>query len=147
MTDMTTTLDTKQADTTTVPAVKAFMKILNQIHAFKAKHPRMFTELTKLQSEYNPALQAADAVVRDREVSCGPFQLLRYVSTFDAAGIAGTVGEDDFVRIGGAVEIVKSISAADVRKAVKCGNLDKKIAEKYETKTPHYKRIPPMHIP
>lgn len=137
----------KQLDTNAISEVKDFMRVLVKFETFKKKHPKLFTEIMDFQATYNMSLKKADAVTREREVSCGPFQLISYQSRFDGAGINAEVGKDKFEAIGGVIQVVSKIEADDVRKAVNRGHLDVKVAARHETKSPKFKTHPTFYVP
>lgn len=91
-----------------VQEVKDLLEIKAQIDQLKTDNPEIFSKLEELVDRYNTLLEAAEKVVRARNVSCGPFDNFSTVVVYNAEAMIDELGHEDFYKYGGTYE-VKSV--------------------------------------
>ncbi len=88
-----------------IPEVQAFEEAKRELEEFKEAHQPFYQSFMRLCEAYNAARDAADKIVRAKQISCGPFQLASRPSTsYDAERLYEEMGEAFFFAHGGSVE-------------------------------------------
>jgi hypothetical protein len=90
-----------------IPEVKAFLKAAGELAELRALFPIVFAKLDAIAIQYNAALKAAEAVTKERRVSCGPFELYSFSRKFDGDALYEAVGRQKFAAMGGVLEPVE----------------------------------------
>ena len=93
-----------------VTEVSALVKAADALEAWKAKHPEAAAELVELAGLYNPALKAAQKVLKLRLVSCGPIELYQFRRKDNAQVLLDAVGRQKFPSLGGVLKPVEELS-------------------------------------
>lgn len=138
----------KQIEVTDIPEVVAFVDADARVKDFREQYADVFEAYGKLVQERNQALENAEKVVRAHEVTCGPFDLFQYQTTYDAQKFFEAVGRDQFLKLGGEVKTVPQYSID--KKAFDAYAAQKKIApsvvEQVVSVSPKYKVPKPISL-
>jgi len=134
---------------TEIPEVLAFMEIDAEIQKMKKIYPGVFEELMELAERRNTLLEAADKAVREKNVSCGPFNQYQTATTYDAEKFYDAVGREDFLKLGGAIETVPqySINKSMFDSLAAQGKITKDVVDAVKKLSPRYKKPEKMVIP
>ena len=92
---------------TSVPEVASFVESANRIEDFVKSHAKVFSQFRELVEDHNQKLQAADAAVRQRDVSCGPWDKYAERINWDENILFESLGKDEFLNLGGKIETVQ----------------------------------------
>jgi hypothetical protein len=128
------------ASVSEVPEVSAFVETLAQLEAFKTQNSMVFDQYEQIVGEYNQKLEAAEKMVRQLGVSCGPFDLYQFNTSYDPKALYDTVGHDRFLQVGGSVhtEKVYKVDKAKVEVAIQQGRVPPEAIEAFKTVSPRY---------
>ena len=114
-----------EIDITEIPEVLDYMDARERLETFRLTHAKVMEEYAGLCDQYNTTLQAADKAVRERRVSCGPFEQLSPMVKVHGDRLYNAVGRVEFLKLGGTITTVptyaidrKIFEAAVARKAV-----------------------------
>jgi len=123
-----------------VPAVSTFVEALGQLEAFKSQHEAVFNQYEQLVTEYNQKLEAADKLVRQLGISCGPFDLYQFGTSYDPKALYDAVGHDRFLQVGGSVhtEKVYKIDKVKVEVAIQQNQIPAEAIDAFKTVAPRY---------
>lgn len=140
---------TEKVAPTKIAEVQAFLKAKAALDDLQRLYPKAFAELLELAPVYNATLKAADAVVRAKGVTCGPFELYQYAQTFDAAILYEAVGRQRFPSCGGIIETTEThtIDKARFVALAAAGKIDRELAERVQTWAPRYHKPEPISVP
>lgn len=100
----------KTVDPTDIPEVVAFIDADARVKDFREQYADVFAAYGKLVEDRNQALESAEKVVRAHQVTCGPFDLFQYSTTFNAQAFFDAVGREQFLKLGGEVQTVPQYS-------------------------------------
>lgn len=137
---MTDTDKGKRVPVAEIPEVQELEDLRQEIEALKARNPDVFMLLSDLVDRYNAALEVADKAVRERGVSCGPFDNFSVAVKYDPVKMFDELGEDLFLQVGGSTTTVteyvidaKRVEAAIAGKKIpdECVEHFRKIEKKY----------------
>jgi len=131
---------TKILQPSEVPEVSSFIETLSQLEAFKAQHGNVFDQYEQLVHEYNQRLEAADKTCRQLGISCGPFDLYNYSTSYDPKALYDAVGHDRFLQVGGSVhtEKVYKVDKAKVEVAIQQNHIPLEAVESFKKVSPRY---------
>jgi hypothetical protein len=118
--------------------VQAFLRQREALDAWKKKHGKAILELAAIMVKYNPCLNAAEKVVRERKVTCGPFQLKRFDPDRDAGALEKVLGRKEFERRGGEIHEEATLDNALFDALLSQNVLSEDDAEKVLTWKPIY---------
>jgi len=123
-----------------IPEVSAFIETLAQLEAFKAQNSGVFEQYEQIIGEHNQKLEAADKMVRQLGVSCGPFDLYQYGTSYDPKALYDAVGHDRFLQVGGSnhTEKVYKVDKAKVEVAIQQNQIPNEAVESFKTVAPRY---------
>jgi len=139
----------KEVPVDEIPEVIEFLDAQVRLEEFKARHPDLLNELEDLVEDYNQKLQAAEKVVRGKEVNCGPFTQLTPAITYDAERLYNAIGREEFIRLGGIIRQVPEyvIDGKTVEAAILGRRIPKEVAEVVKKTTRKYTVIKKAVIP
>lgn len=131
-----------EVDTDTIPEVQHFLDIQQKLNDLKEGFPEVFERLEQLAQDYNQALEAAEKKVRGMQVSCGPFNLFQYRTTYDADKLFEELGEDEFLKVGGKIQTIKTfdVDKAKLEAHITSGGISKDVVDVVKKTTPSYKK-------
>jgi hypothetical protein len=86
-----------------IPEVLEFMDAKEELESFYARNRKYAQEERALLDQYNTKLEAADKVVRDRKVTCGPFKQLSPQVKIHAEKLYNAIGRQEFIKAGGII--------------------------------------------
>lgn len=110
-----------------IPQVQELVDLQMEIEALKAQHPDVFLAYQDLVDRYNAALEVAEAAVREKEVSCGPFDNFSMAVKYNPAKMFDELGEEKFLQCGGKTSMVTQYTVDP--KQVEAAIASKKIPE------------------
>jgi hypothetical protein len=94
----------RKAEAAEVPEVIEFIDAQSALSEFKNEHAAVFEQLEQLTDRYNTALESAEKACRSLEVSCGPFDLYQFRTTYNPERLFNAVGRDKFLELGGKLD-------------------------------------------
>lgn len=126
-----------------IPEVSAFLDIQERLLAIKVDNPEVFRQFDDLVEQYNTALEAAEKVVRNREISCGPFENYSTKAKIDAEKMYEELGEALFLQCGGVMrkKTVYEVDTNRVAAAIAAGKIPDVCVPEFQTVQRSY------HIP
>lgn len=101
---------TKITDPRDIPEVVEFINAEEKLKEFRDQFHDVFEMYDKLVEDRNSKLENAEKVVRAHRVTCGPFVLYQYQTTYNAQTFFDAVGREEFLKLGGAIETVPQYS-------------------------------------
>lgn len=129
--------------------VAAFVKQQIAVSDWKGRHPEAAAELEAIAAVYNPSLDAAEKAVRARKVSCGPFDLYQFRTSYDPAALLEAVGRQKFASLGGTLE-TKDVLGIDKERflaAVAQERIPEAVASKVVKYSACYRAVPRIELP
>jgi hypothetical protein len=99
-----------EVDESTIPEVQQHLTAREKLESLRAAYPGVFEEFEEIVNEYNATLEAADKAVRAKQVTCGPFQIINFRTTYNADVLYASVDREEFLRLGGAEQTIKQYS-------------------------------------
>lgn len=131
---------TKVMQPSEVPEVSSFIETLAQLEAFKAQNSDVFEQYEQLVHEYNQRLEAADKTCRQLGISCGPFDLYQYSTSYDPKALYDAVGHDRFLQVGGSIhtEKVYKVDKAKVEVAIQQNQIPDEAIDAFKSTSPRY---------
>lgn len=138
----------KRIPETTIPEVEHFLDVRNKVERLKEAYPEVFEQLATLATDYNQALEAADKVVRGKQVSCGPFDLYQWSTTYDAEKLYEELGKDEFLKVGGQIKTVTTydIDKAKLEARITSGAIPGEVVTIVKKTSPRYKKPEKINI-
>jgi hypothetical protein len=135
--------DIKKVDITAVPEVVEFENAKAELQGFKEMHADVFAEYAEYVERYNTTLEAAERACREKEASCGDFDLYQYTTKYDAEALYNAVGRDEFMKLGGKIDTVAkySVEKARIEAAIAQGLVTPAVAAVVR------KEVPSYHVP
>jgi hypothetical protein len=133
---------TKQVPEDQIPAVKHLLEVKKKLDDLKEGYPEVFERLGELAQDYNQALEAAEKVVRGQQVSCGPFNLFQWRTTYDAEKLYEELGKDEFLKVGGKIQTVTTydLDKAKLEAHITSGTIPNEVVDVVKKTTPSYKK-------
>lgn len=131
-----------------IPEVKHFLEVQKQIESLKEGYPEVFERLGQLQQDYNQALEAAEKVVRGKQVSCGPFNLYQWQTTLDAEKLYEELGKDEFLKVGGKIQTVTTydLDKNKFEAHVTAGTVPSEVVDVVKKTSPRYKKPEKINV-
>lgn len=132
-----------------VPEVLALQEAIENLNNWKKTYQGAYDEFIELGIQYNTALEAADKVMRAREASSGPIEMLGYSASFNANALYDAVGREDFLKLGGSVQTIQQydIDKKQFEGYVVQNKVPKAVVEKVVTYTPRFKVLKKVSVP
>ena len=133
----------------TVAEVAAFEEVKARLRAFRESNPAFFKYLEPLIEEYNTKQEAAEKVVRAKQVSCGDFhQYQRYVQ-YDTKALRDALGRDAFLAVGGSETTVTKYDIDKTRfeVAAKSGQVPQNVLQQATKVTTRYHMPEKIKLP
>jgi hypothetical protein len=132
-----------------IPEVIEFIDARDTIEEFKQAHAEVFAKLASLTERYNTSLQQADKACRQREVSCGPFNLYQFTTKYSAEALFNAVGRDIFLEVGGTIQTVAAydIDKGRLEAAIAQNKITKDVVAKVRKETPNFHKPETLIIP
>jgi hypothetical protein len=123
-----------------IPEVKAYEDAKEMLEAYISSKQTIFTTYFQLMDTLRQKRQAADQVVRAREVSCGDWDLYQFQTKVDAEIMYNALGMEAFLRLGGSTETqtIYDADKAKIEAAVSRGDISKELGEKILVRSPRY---------
>lgn len=124
-----------------IPEVQAYLDIKQELDALRADHPDIFMPYNDLVDRHNTALEAAEAVVRTRGVSCGPFENFSVSHKYNAQKMLDELGEELYLSCGGKIGTVPSytLDESTVEAAIASGKIPAATIENFRSISRSYK--------
>jgi hypothetical protein len=123
-----------------IPEVKSYEEAKEMLETFMEQHSRVFATFRNLADTLNQRKDAADKVVRAKQVSCGDWDLYQFQTKVDAEAMFNALGMDSFLKFGGTVS-TKTVYEADktkVEAAISRREISEELAPTILTKSPRY---------
>jgi len=143
--------ETAQEDDADLPEeVLAFLDAEADYQAYKAANESVIRNLIAFANARNAAFEAADKIVRARELQVGPFKFKTAPFTkVDGTKAFDTLGLQNFQAIGGAMktQVAYVLDARAVEIAIATGRLTEEVAKKFTERQVRYCSIPMVSIP
>lgn len=117
----------KRIPASDIPEVEEALALKNELDTLRVDYPEVFMKYTDLVERYNAAIEAAEKIVRAKEVSCGPFDNYSVRVTYDPQKMYDELGEELFLECGGKSKTVVVLEVDD--KAVEAAIAKKLIPE------------------
>jgi hypothetical protein len=129
--------------TKTFREVVALLKAQRELARLCEEHEGFFKRLRPLVEIHNASLEAAEKVVREKRVSCGPIELYEFAERYTAAAFCAAVGEHEFTRVGGVIGSAPTYAfdAKRFHALIAQGRFSEEVAAKVLTYTARY------HVP
>lgn len=123
-----------------IPEVAAFEESKQMLEAFKTRYIQIFESYEHLVADANQKLEAADKVVRAKEISCGDWDLYQYQTKVDAEALFNALGMDKFLQVGGktTTKTVYDADKARIEASAARGDISKNIATDVLKQSPRY---------
>lgn len=124
----------------TIPEVKQYEAAKEMLEEFIRNNPTVFKTYEFLQEDLRQKREAADKIVRAREVSVSDWELYQYQTKVDAETLFNNLGLETFLRVGGSTT-TKTIYEADktkVEAAIARNEIPKELASAVLVKSPRY---------
>jgi len=139
----------KKTSPSEVREVAEFQEAEERLKAFKEKNTRVFEQAEGLVAEYNQKLEAAEKAVRQRGISCGPFDLYQWQTTYDAKALYDAVGREKFIQMGGilSTQTVYDVDKGRVRSAVDSGQVPEDVVGVFVKNSPRYHKPDKISMP
>lgn len=125
-----------------VPEVVQFQEAKRNYEEYKEQNAPIVDTLEHLQAEYNRALEAAEKVVRSKQINSGEFQVISQSVTYDWDKLVEEIGVEDFRKMGGTLttttefEIDKRVFEAQIA----AGRIPASVVEKVGKTVLRYKK-------
>ena len=131
-----------------VPEVAEYQEVRARYAAFRSANPEFFQYLDALQEELNQKMQAAEKVVRAREISCGDFELYQFQTKYSPEELLQALGRDKFLQVGGTMttQTVYGVEKARLEAAIRCGDIPAEVAARVVIKSPRFHKPEPLVI-
>ena len=125
-----------------VPEVLRFLEAKERFDNLRAAYPEVFEQLSQITEEYNASLEAAEKMVRSKQVSCGPFVLFQTQTKYDAEKLYEEVGRDRFLEVGGTVKTVTTfeIDKARLESHIAANTIPPEVVAVIREVSPRYKK-------
>ena len=123
-----------------IPEVKAYEDAKEMVQVFTDQHANVFSTYHQLMDTLKQKRDAADKIVRAKEVSCGDWDLYQFQVKVDAEAMFNALGMESFLRFGGttSVKTVYDADKAKVEAAIARGDISEELAGTILTKSPRY---------
>lgn len=123
-----------------VREVMEFLEAMERLEQFRMQHATVFAEYERLAADYNQKLEAADKEVRAQQVTCGPFDLYQFATSYDAKVLYDLIGRDQFLRVGGSEkrETTYQIDKTKVEIAIQQNVIPKDVVDVFKKVSPRY---------
>lgn len=123
-----------------IPEVATFEESRASLEAFKYSHKRIFDEYDQLVQDFNTKLEAADKVVRAREVSCGSWELYQQQTQIDVDALYDALGREKFLAVGGKLQTVtnRGLDKTKFNSAITRGDIPEKVVQDVVKQSPRY---------
>jgi hypothetical protein len=114
-----------QEEWAVIQAVREFEVAEQTLAMYEEEHKAIFSEYRELIEERNQKREAADKMVRGKDVSCGPWKRFTETIKWDPDELYQRLGRNNFLAIGGTIgtELVYSIDKDKAELAYKAGNI------------------------
>lgn len=132
-----------------IPEVQAFLEVHERLETFKKTNELFFSYLTALADEYNEKLADAERVVRQKDVTCGPFVRFQEQVRYDANALYEIVGREQFIALGGVEtrDIVRSLNKERIDLNIANGTIPEDIAKQVKKVSGKFRKLSPVQIP
>ncbi len=114
----------------TIPEVRDFEDVKYRYRFFREQNPKFFEILDALTEEYNQKAEAAEKVVRARNISCGDFHCFQENTKHNVEKLVDAIGVEAFEKLGGTVTQVRTTKYSIDKKQIEAGIARKDIDEK-----------------
>lgn len=123
-----------------IPEVIAYTEAKEMLEAFIGHNARVFSTYFSLLDSLSQKREAADKLVRGKEVSCSDWELYQYHTKVNAEAMFNALGMEQFLRFGGTTT-TKTIYDADkarVEAAIAKGEISQELGKIIIEKSPRY---------
>ncbi len=134
---------------TSVPEVEEYEEAERRVENWKRTYPGAYEELKELLEYRNTKLEAADKVVRAKQVGCSEWKINYFKTNVDANALLDAVGKEEFLRLGGSIQTIHQydIDKKQFEAAVVQGKVTREIVDKVVTHSPTYSSPKKTEIP
>lgn len=125
-----------------VPEVLRFLEAKRKLDALREGYPEVFESLQYISEEYNAAIEAADKILRAKQVSCGPFDLFQTQTTYDPDKLFQELGKEEFLRVGGSIKTVTQyeVDKAKLEAHITSNAIPEDVVKEVRKVTPKFKK-------
>jgi hypothetical protein len=129
-----------------VPEVAAFEEAAAQLAQFRAANQQVFDEYEERARDLNQKMQAADKVVRSKQVSCGSWEWYQTQVSYDADALYEALGREKFMQVGGKLQTTtkRSVDKTKVEAAIARKDIPQKVVEHIKKESPRYHAPKPI---
>lgn len=124
-----------------IPEVQEYVEAKNMLDAFIQHNMSFYDRYRELAENVNRAREGADKIVKARVVSCGPWEIYQEQTTYDAAALYEALGREEFLRVGGKVQMqaVYDVDKSKVEAAIARGDIEPEVVPSVKKVSPRYK--------
>lgn len=132
-----------------IPEVQAYLDAMAAISAFTTVHATTMQTLRTLVEDANSKRQAADKVVRARDVFCGPWKKHNVKIEYDAQALMDAIGREQFLKVGGHIETQKvySVDKNTVEASIATGQIPKDVVGNFRKESVSYASPKDLVVP
>lgn len=123
-----------------IPEVRQYEDAKEMLEEFVKNNPTVFEAYKVLKADLQQKREAADKIVRAKEVSCSDWDLYQYQTKVDAEALYNALGMDAFLKYGGstATKTVYDADKTKVEAAIARGDISKELGDTVLVKSPRY---------
>lgn len=127
-------------DPNTIPEVAAYRETKDMIDMFRQRHSHIFEAYDNLLEDLAQKREAADKIVRAKQVSCDDWDLYQFQTKIHPDKLYNALGMDGFLRVGGStsVQTIYDVDKAKLEAAIARGEVPAEVANEVIVKSPRY---------
>jgi hypothetical protein len=131
----------REVEPESIPEVMAYRESRDMLDAFMQSNIEVFEAYKQLVADVNQKREAADKVVRAKNVSCGDWDIYQEQTKYDPQLLYEALGREQFMRVGGSCETqtVYGLDKAKFEAAYARGEVPDEVREVVRTVSPRYK--------
>lgn len=140
---MTKPMSTKKIDPDEIEEVREFMEAEQMLRSFMEQNAGIFQRYEELAGQYNQRRQAADKIIRAKDVSCGPWIRYSQQVKIDWKALYDYLegDKDKFMSIGGKIGRITQYTgdAKELEVRITAGEIPEDDTAHFRTISPRYK--------
>ena len=123
-----------------VPEVAEYLAARSLLDELMGENPDIFQEFHDRCEQVNIKRQAADKAIREKKASCGPWDIGKEVTSYDATKLYEALGREKFLEVGGKLttQSVYDLDKIKIGSSIKSNKIPEPVAEAITTVTPHF---------
>lgn len=139
----------KKLDPSEIVEVQEFIAAEHELSTFREEHSAVFEKFDELAVNYNQKLEAADKVVRAKQVSCGPWDLYQEQVKYDAKILFESVGRERFISVGGTMETqtIYGVDKSRIEASINQGLIPTDVAAQFRSVSPRFHKPNKVDLP